>query len=217
MKHYHIICNDNYMAAGIRAIIENHAPERVTYTISSENDIQETVITTVSTTVIYYLSRHHFFDGLYEKLTFMASLRNVRQQIILCEDFLPILDCLSAHIGKLKVINARLAIDVLGPYVKNVRSNNIRDESWSKPLPFFGLKPRQKEVFHLLAEGRSLSETSKILKIDLRTVSTHKRNVMAMLNMTRQNEYLRFLTLLNGFPSVKNGALSKMIMLSFKS
>jgi DNA-binding NarL/FixJ family response regulator len=49
--------------------------------------------------------------------------------------------------------------------------------------PFEELSLREREVFQLLVEGKSLKETAKKLDVSPKTVETHKYNIMEKLNV----------------------------------
>ena len=54
------------------------------------------------------------------------------------------------------------------------------------------LSPRQREVLQLLAEGHSMKEVGRILKITPRTVAFHKYTMMDQLNITSSAELVQF-------------------------
>lgn len=54
------------------------------------------------------------------------------------------------------------------------------------------LAPREREVLQLLAEGRSSKEVARALHISSRTVETHRRNIMAKLNLHSVAELTRY-------------------------
>jgi DNA-binding NarL/FixJ family response regulator len=54
------------------------------------------------------------------------------------------------------------------------------------------LTPREKQVFKLLAEGKTSREISKYLTISLKTAMTHRANIMAKLNMHSRAELVRY-------------------------
>ena len=54
------------------------------------------------------------------------------------------------------------------------------------------LSPRQREVLQLLAEGHSMKEIGRILKITPRTVAFHKYNMMEQLGITSSAELVQF-------------------------
>src|SRR5713226_10441882 len=61
---------------------------------------------------------------------------------------------------------------MIGEYVRRV----VGDES-----PFDPLTPRQREVLQLLAEGHSTQDIAQILNISVKTVETHRAQVMDRL------------------------------------
>lgn len=54
------------------------------------------------------------------------------------------------------------------------------------------LTPREKQVFKLLAEGKTSRDISKYLTISLKTAMTHRANLMAKLNMHSRAELIRY-------------------------
>jgi DNA-binding CsgD family transcriptional regulator len=54
------------------------------------------------------------------------------------------------------------------------------------------LTPRQREVLQLLAEGRSMKEAAKILKVTPRTVAFHKYRIMEQLNLKNNADLFQF-------------------------
>jgi DNA-binding NarL/FixJ family response regulator len=55
-----------------------------------------------------------------------------------------------------------------------------------------GLSPRQREVLQLLAEGRSMKEAARILKVTPRTVAFHKYNMMDQLGIRTSAELIQY-------------------------
>lgn len=62
------------------------------------------------------------------------------------------------------------------------------------------LTPRERQVFTLLAEGKTSRDISKYLSISLKTAMTHRTNVMEKLNMHTRSELIRY--------AVRKGVLS---------
>jgi DNA-binding NarL/FixJ family response regulator len=54
------------------------------------------------------------------------------------------------------------------------------------------LSPRQREVLQLLAEGHTMKEIARILKITPRTVAFHKYSMMEQLEITSSAELIQF-------------------------
>jgi len=58
--------------------------------------------------------------------------------------------------------------------------------------PHESLSDREFEVFQLLAAGVSVTDIATRLKLSVKTVSTHKANIMQKMNMTNQSELIRY-------------------------
>ncbi len=54
------------------------------------------------------------------------------------------------------------------------------------------LTPREKQVFKLLAEGKTSRDISKYLTISLKTAMTHRTNIMTKLNVHSRTELIRY-------------------------
>ncbi|MBC8022158.1 MAG: response regulator transcription factor [Burkholderiales bacterium] len=54
------------------------------------------------------------------------------------------------------------------------------------------LSDREFQVFRMIAEGKSISEIAERLNLSVKTVSTHKANVLQKMNMTSQGELIRY-------------------------
>jgi DNA-binding NarL/FixJ family response regulator len=54
------------------------------------------------------------------------------------------------------------------------------------------LTPREKQVFKLLAEGKTSREISKYLTISLKTAMTHRANLMEKLGMHSRSDLIRY-------------------------
>jgi DNA-binding NarL/FixJ family response regulator len=64
-----------------------------------------------------------------------------------------------------------------------------RAEPSGKPVE---LSPRQREVLQLLAEGHTMKEIARLLKITPRTVAFHKYSMMEQLGITSNAELVQF-------------------------
>ena len=58
--------------------------------------------------------------------------------------------------------------------------------------PHERLSDREFQVFRMIAEGKSVSEIAERLNLSVKTVSTHKANVLQKMNMTNQGELIRY-------------------------
>jgi len=54
------------------------------------------------------------------------------------------------------------------------------------------LSDREFQIFQLIASGKSVSDIAERLNLSVKTVSTHKANVLQKMNMTTQAELIRY-------------------------
>ena len=54
------------------------------------------------------------------------------------------------------------------------------------------LSDREFQVFKLIADGKSVSDIAEQLHLSVKTVSTHKANILQKMNMTTQAELIRY-------------------------
>ena len=62
----------------------------------------------------------------------------------------------------------------------------------SDTLPHESLSDREFEVFRLLVSGEAVSEVAHKLNLSVKTVSTHKANLMQKLGLSNQTELVRY-------------------------
>jgi DNA-binding NarL/FixJ family response regulator len=70
--------------------------------------------------------------------------------------------------------------------------NNSRKTRPSIPPPPAELTPREREIVQLLAEGRTSKEVAAALGISLKTVDTHRTNLMRKLGIHSIGELVRY-------------------------
>jgi DNA-binding NarL/FixJ family response regulator len=58
--------------------------------------------------------------------------------------------------------------------------------------PYETLTDREKQVFRLVAEGKSNKETAEVLGISVKTAMSHREHVMEKLNLHNRTELVRF-------------------------
>ncbi len=78
---------------------------------------------------------------------------------------------------------------VLQPIVTDYLETTSENEAISV---FNKLSSREREVFHLLASGRSRKEISEALNISPKTADRHKMSAMKKLNLANKEDILRF-------------------------
>ena len=74
---------------------------------------------------------------------------------------------------------------VIEDYI-SMKSKSSRDDLYSK------LSNREREVFQMIAEGRSTREISDMLCVSPSTVKTHRANIMDKLNMDNISQLIQF-------------------------
>ena len=62
----------------------------------------------------------------------------------------------------------------------------------AKGPPHASLSDREFQIFRLIAEGNSLSGIAERLNLSVKTVSTHKANILQKMNMSTQAELIRY-------------------------
>ena len=62
----------------------------------------------------------------------------------------------------------------------------------NKGLPHESLSDREFQVFRMLAEGKSVSDIAERLTLSVKTVSTHKANVMQKMGLENPGELIRY-------------------------
>jgi DNA-binding NarL/FixJ family response regulator len=80
-------------------------------------------------------------------------------------------------------------------YVTPLATHGLVENFLHEPEPAKktgGLSPRQREVLQLLAEGHTMKEIARLLKISTRTVAFHKYSMMKELGIESSAELVQF-------------------------
>ena len=64
------------------------------------------------------------------------------------------------------------------------------------------LSNREREILQLLAEGRSVKKISELIHISIKTVETHRRNIMMKLDLKNSADLIRY-ALKEGFSTIE--------------
>ena len=62
----------------------------------------------------------------------------------------------------------------------------------AKGPPHSSLSDREFQIFRMIAEGRSVSDIAERLNLSVKTVSTHKANILQKMNMSTQAELIKY-------------------------
>jgi len=62
----------------------------------------------------------------------------------------------------------------------------------AKGPPHASLSDREFQIFRMIAEGKSVSDIAERLNLSVKTVSTHKSNILQKMNMSTQAELIKY-------------------------
>jgi DNA-binding NarL/FixJ family response regulator len=68
----------------------------------------------------------------------------------------------------------------------------LRAMPGAQSMPHEALSDREFQVFRMIAEGRSISDIAERLSLSVKTVSTHKANIMQKMQMDTAGEIMRY-------------------------
>ncbi|HZW39932.1 MAG: response regulator [Syntrophothermus sp.] len=72
---------------------------------------------------------------------------------------------------------------VVDDYLRRVSSGNSSTEKTIEPFPHEQLTPRQREILQLIAEGNSTKEIAAKLNLSVKTIETHRMQIMERLGI----------------------------------
>jgi DNA-binding NarL/FixJ family response regulator len=76
----------------------------------------------------------------------------------------------------------------VSPQVSAVLAKGVSNEARGKSDPYEQLTPRERQVFHLMAEGLTNAEIGRRLFIATRTAETHRMSIMRKLALSSQTD-----------------------------
>src|SRR5207248_529645 len=80
----------------------------------------------------------------------------------------------------------------LSPEVSNEVMNKTPRQANGQKSVFAKLSAREREVLQLLSEGKATKEVARRLNVSIKTVETHRRNLMEKLNMHSVAELTKY-------------------------
>ncbi|HYO10680.1 MAG TPA: response regulator transcription factor [Tepidisphaeraceae bacterium] len=81
----------------------------------------------------------------------------------------------------------------LSPKIADVVVDDyVRRQGPAEPGAFAKLTPREREVLQLMAEGRATKEIAMDLRVSIKTVETHRRQIMEKLNIYSVAELTKY-------------------------
>lgn len=79
-----------------------------------------------------------------------------------------------------------------GPQAARALADQLQHPAGSSEDPYGTLTPREREVFHLVIEGKTTKEIARALGISLKTADNHRSRVLAKLNLHNTAELVRY-------------------------
>jgi len=199
MKEIRILLADdhNVMRAGLKLLLENHPGFKVVSEASEGNQAVENAIAARPDVVV--------LDIAMPKLTGIEAAQKIKGQLPQTGIII-----LSMHSDEGYVLRA-LKAGARGYLLKDSAENDLIEaiKALNEGKAFFSpeiskvlaedyvrevtvrgvedtyelLTPREKEILHLLVEGKSNKEIATSLSLSLYTVETHRRNLQGKLNL----------------------------------
>jgi DNA-binding NarL/FixJ family response regulator len=79
-----------------------------------------------------------------------------------------------------------------GPYAARVIADQVHQPRRDLDDPYGRLTPREREVFHLLIEGRTTKEVARALEISIKTAENHRAHVLEKLAAHNVADLVRY-------------------------
>ena len=97
-----------------------------------------------------------------------------------------IINAITAVIKGDTYLSPSISRQVIEDYVSLKRTKSSREELYGQ------LSNREREVFQMIAEGRSTREIAEVLCVSVSTVKTHRSNIMEKLQMENISQLIHF-------------------------
>jgi len=79
-----------------------------------------------------------------------------------------------------------------GPQAAQVLAEQYRHPERTADAPYGALSPREREVFHLVVDGRTTKEVARLLGISVKTADNHRYRLMEKLGVHNTAELVRY-------------------------
>ena len=102
-------------------------------------------------------------------------------------------DCAFKELTKAIHVVVRTGKSYLSPDITDVVvSSYVTGSSGPEPLLYSALTPREREVLQLVVEGKTSSQIAEILYISVKTVETHRTQLMHKLKITNLADLVKY-------------------------
>ena len=79
-----------------------------------------------------------------------------------------------------------------GPQASRILAEQLQHPERQIDDPYGRLTPREREVFHLIAEGKTTKEIARVLEISAKTAENHRTRVLEKLEARNTAELIRY-------------------------
>lgn len=79
-----------------------------------------------------------------------------------------------------------------GPEAARVMAEQLQNPGAEQVNPYQRLTPREREVFHLVVEGKASKEVSRLLGISVKTAENHRARLMEKLDVHNTAELVKY-------------------------
>jgi len=102
-------------------------------------------------------------------------------------------DCAFKELTKAIHVVVRAGKSYLSPDITDVVvSSYVTGQSGSEPLIYTTLTPREREVLQLVVEGKTSSQIAEILYVSVKTVETHRTQLMHKLKINNLADLIKY-------------------------
>lgn len=114
---------------------------------------------------------------------------------------------LTKHCGMEEMIKAIRKVASGGKYISDAVAESLAStvDPTTQVAPHEALTDREYQVFYNLVSGKQVSEIAKKLSLSVKTVSTHRSNILHKMKM-RTNAEMMFYAISNGLVSIGDAA-----------
>lgn len=124
--------------------------------------------------------------SMYAERRFVAEMLKAGASAYLLKDSAvdELFQAIRASLANKIYLSQSIADNVIKDYVEHIPRENFS--------PFSILSQREREVLQLLAEGKSTKEIAALLYVSVKTVETHRQNIMDKLNLRSVAELTKY-------------------------
>lgn len=197
MHNICIVCDDNYVAEGLKALLTSQPDYNNNINISFflPDDAKQLLVLN-EITVIHYLHGRSCLAGFYRTMSLFDRCREVYEQIVICAALHSVIEHFTSFTNGVLVIDAKSGVTEIAGRINLKPKRRSQKLIIKKENDLMGITKKQLDVIIRLARGRTVDSISRSCNINRKTVCAHKRNLLMRLNITTRFDYYRVINLL---------------------